>query len=387
MNQRIYLDYGATTPIDQRVISAMIPHLESTFGNPSSVHLYGQQAEKVLDDSRQMIADLLSVLSTEIIFTASGSESDNLAIRGGALARKEAKGCSRILISPIEHPAVSNTAEQLAAHHDFILETIPVDKKGRLLLQEFETLLDDDVALVSVMAANNEIGTLNPIREIGILCRKFNIPFHSDAVQYGAHYPMDLSKLPIDMVSLGAHKFYGPKGVGILYRRSGTPLIPVQTGGSQEFGLRASTENVPLIAGMAKAFQLVQEEAEQRAQHLSPLRDKIIQTVLEQIPESKLTGGDPDSRLPNHISFVFKGVDGNLLIQVLDSEGFACSSGSACKTGDPKPSSVLTYLGYSPEWALGSLRVTLGKDTSQSDVDQFLATLPVCIDRVREVVK
>jgi cysteine desulfurase len=262
-----------------------------------------------------------------------------------------------------------------------------VDNTGRILLEALETRLESDVALVSVMAANNEIGTLNPIREIGALCRERQIPFHSDAVQYGAHYQMDVTKLPVDMLSLGAHKFYGPKGVGALYVRSGTPIVPVQTGGSQEFGLRAATENVPLIAGMARAFQLVQEEASQRAKRLIPLRDKIIQEVLTKIPDSQMTGAVPDSRLPNHASFVFLDLDGNLLVQVLDSEGFACSSGSACKTGDPKPSSVLTHLDYSPEWALGSLRITLGKDTTQDEVNRFLQILPDCVQRVREATQ
>ena len=384
MNTLTYLDYGATTPIDERVLSVMLPHLESTYGNPSSVHLIGQQAQHTLDESRRIIAEILGALPEEIIFTSCGSESDNLALRGGAIARREVGDSNRILISPIEHPAVSNTAKQLAEQNNFDVETLPVDTYGRIILSELEDRLGDDIALISIMAANNEIGTLNPIQEIGSLCRKHKIPFHSDVVQYGAHFPLDVTRLPVDMLSLGAHKFYGPKGVGALYVRRGTPLVPVLTGGSQEFGLRAATENVPLIAGMAKAFQLVQEESSQRTKHLIPLRDKIIQDVITNIPDSQLTGADPDSRLPNHASFVFRGVDGNLLIQVLDSEGFACSSGSACKTGDPKPSSILTHLGYTAEWALGSLRITLGKDTTHSEVKRFLQILPDCVQRVRE---
>jgi len=384
MNTLTYLDYGATTPIDERVLSVMLPHLESTYGNPSSVHLIGQQAQHTLDESRRIIAEILGALPEEIIFTSCGSESDNLALRGGAIARREVGDSNRILISPIEHPAVSNTAKQLAEQNNFDVETLPVDTYGRIILSELEDRLGDDIALISIMAANNEIGTLNPIQEIGSLCRKHKIPFHSDVVQYGAHFPLDVTRLPVDMLSLGAHKFYGPKGVGALYVRRGTPLVPVLTGGSQEFGLRAATENVPLIAGMAKAFQLVQEESSQRIKHLIPLRDKIIQDVITNIPDSQLTGADPDSRLPNHASFVFRGVDGNLLIQVLDSEGFACSSGSACKTGDPKPSSILTHLGYTAEWALGSLRITLGKDTTHSEVKRFLQILPDCVQRVRE---
>lgn len=384
MKTQIYLDYGATTPIDPRVLSEMTPLLEGTFGNPSSLHFYGQKAEQVLDESRRSMANLIGAQPTEIIFTSCGSESDNLALRGGALARRARGGFNRILISPIEHPAVTITARQLAEHDGFAVETLPVDQTGRIELDQFEAQLGEDVALVSVMAANNEIGTLNPIHEIGALCRDKQVPFHTDAVQYAAHFPLDVAKTPLDMVSLGAHKFYGPKGVGALYLRSGTALRPVLTGGSQEFGLRAATENVPLIAGMARAFQLVYQEAGQRSQQLIPLRDRLIDEILRTIPDSRLTGAGPESRLPNHASFVFKGLDGNLLIQVLDSEGFACSSGSACKTGDPKPSSVLSHLGYSAEWALGSLRVTLGKDTQQEEIAKFLEILPACVERVRE---
>ena len=384
MNTHTYLDYGATTPIDERVLTVMHPHLKSTFGNPSSLHFWGQQAERVLEQSRRSMAALLGAEPDEIIFTSCGSESDNLALRGGAFARRNAGGWNRILISPVEHPAVTNTAIQLREQSGFEVDTLPIDKTGQILVQELESLLGSDVALVSVMAANNEIGTLNPIQEIGALCQEHQIPFHTDAVQYGAHFTMDVSKLPVDMISLGAHKFYGPKGIGALYVRRGTPLLPVQTGGSQEFGKRAATENVPLIAGMVKAFQLVQEEAAQRRDHLLSLRDEIIQKVLTAVPDSKLTGAPGNARLPNHASFVFLGLDGNLLIQVLDSEGYACSSGSACKTGNPKPSSVLTHLGYSPDWALGSLRITLGKDTTPEEVDQFLRILPGCVARVRE---
>lgn len=384
MNTHTYLDYGATTPIDERVLTVMLPHLKDTFGNPSSVHFWGQQAERVLAQSRRSMAQHLGAEPDELIFTSCGSESDNLALRGAAFARRKAADCNRILISPIEHPAVSNTAKQLQELSGFEVDILPVDNTGQVQVEKLESLLRADVALVSVMAANNEIGTLNPIQEIGTLCQEHQIPFHTDAVQYGAHYEMDVTKLPVDMISLGAHKFYGPKGIGALYVRRGTPLLPAQTGGSQEFGKRAATENIPLIAGMAKAFQLIQEETSQRREHLLSLRDEIIQTVLNTVPDSKLTGAQGNARLPNHASFVFLGLDGNLLIQVLDTEGYACSSGSACKTGNPEPSSVLTQLGYSPEWALGSLRITLGKDTTRKEIDQFLGILPDCVARVRE---
>ncbi len=382
--KNIYLDYAATTPIDERVIAAMLPHFEDNFGNPSSLHRFGQAAEKALDESRSSIAANLGASPSEIIFTSCGSESDNLAIRGTAFARREKYGSKHILISPIEHPAIQATVDQLVAIHGFEVSYLPVNRFGAVDYKNMKDLLPEDTALVSAMGANNEIGTINNIKEIAAICREQEIPLHTDAVQYGAHYKINVEKLGVDLLSLGAHKFYGPKGVGLLYVRTGTDLLPVMTGGSQEFGLRAATENIPLIVGMAEAFRLVQEEGPERKQHLVALRDQIIDFVLKEVPASQLTGGQSEGRLPNHASFVFKGLDGNLLVQVLDSEGFACSSGSACKTGDPKPSSVLTSLGYEPDWALGSLRVTLGKDTTRKEVDLFLDILPGCIQRVRE---
>jgi cysteine desulfurase len=384
MNSHTYLDFAATTPIDRRVIETMQPLFEDTFGNPSSLHFFGQQAETILEDARRSLAENLGAKAQEIIFTSCGSESDNLALRGTAFARREQGGYDQILISPVEHPAVQVTAQQLAEVHGFELVTLPVDSTGQVELDQVEDHLGDRTALVSVMGANNEIGTINPIAEIGTLCRQRGIPFHCDALQYAAHYPLLVEDLKVDLLSLGAHKFYGPKGVGLLYVRQGTPLAPIQTGGSQEFGLRAATENVPLIAGMARAYQLVQDESARRIAHLVPLRDRIISNVLQEIPGSQLTGAGLENRLPNHASFVFEDLDGNLLIQVLDSEGFACSSGSACKTGDPRPSSVLTTLGYTREWALGSLRVTLGKDTTADEINRFLDVLPGCVQRTRE---
>jgi cysteine desulfurase len=381
---RIYLDYAATTPVDDRVINAMLPFFQEKFGNPSSLHAFGQVSESALDESRRSIAANLGASPAEIIFTSCGSESDNLAIRGSAFARRKDQGFNHILISPIEHPAVQATVEQLANLHGFEIGYLATDQTGRVDVSQLEDQIREDTALVSVMAANNEIGTINPIQHIAALCRKKGIPFHSDAVQYGAHHQIDVNQLGVDLLSLGGHKFYGPKGVGVLYVRSGAQLLPTQTGGSQEFGLRAATENIPLIVGMAEAFRLVQLEGQKRREQAIALRDRIIHFVLEDIPDSQLTGGSGPERLPNHASFVFKDLDGNLLIQVLDSEGFACSSGSACKTGDPKPSSVLTHLGFPPHWSLGSLRVTLGKDTTPENVDQFLERLPDIIRRVRE---
>jgi cysteine desulfurase len=237
-------------------------------------------------------------------------------------------------------------------------------------------------ALVSVMYANNEIGTINPIAEIGEICQEHGVPLHTDAVQAAAYLPVNVQELKVDMLALGAHKFYGPKGVGALYVRKGTPILPVLTGGGQEFGLRAGTHNLPYIAGMAEAFQLAQSEREQRINTIKPLRDRIIGQVLEEIPNARLTG-DLNQRLPNHASFVFQGADGNALLMLLDMEGFACSSGSACKTGDPEPSDVLTTLGLRRDWALGSLRITLGTATSSAEVESFLAVLSLVVERAR----
>ena len=239
-----------------------------------------------------------------------------------------------------------------------------------------------ETALVSVIHANNEIGSLNPLAEIGAVCRAANVPLHTDAVQSAAHLPLNVQDLQVDMVSIGAHKMYGPKGMGVLYLRQGIPLLPMQTGGGQEDNRRAGTSNVPYIVGQAEALRLVVAEMEENNRHESVLRDRIIDKVLATIPESKLTG-HPSQRLPNHASFVFEGVDGNALLMMLDVEGFACSSGSACKTGNPEPSDVLTALGIAAEWALGSLRVTLGRQTTEAQVEAFLAVLPTLIERNR----
>jgi len=381
---KIYLDYAATTPVDSRVLERMLPYFNNIFGNPSSVHTFGQQAEAALETSREMVAQALNCRASEVIFTSCGSESDNLALRGAALAARKQRGANHILISPVEHHAVSKTAEQLADIYDFELEYLPVDETGMVHTDEVTARLRPDTAVVSVMHANNEIGTLNPIAEIGAVCREKNIPFHTDAVQGAAHLPVDVEQLNVDLLSIGAHKFYGPKGIGALYVRKGTSLVPAQTGGSQEFGLRAGTHNIPYIVGLAEAFRLAQEEHKERQEHLQPLRDQIIGHVLEEIPNSRLTG-HPEKRLPNHASFVFKDVDGNALLMMLDVEGFACSSGSACKTGDPEPSEVLKALGLERDWSLGSLRVTLGNPTNAEDAQAFLKKLPEIVQKARAI--
>jgi cysteine desulfurase len=382
LNQKVYLDYAATTPIDPRVVDKMTPYFNQIFGNPSSVHTFGQQAEAALEKARETIAGILNCDLEEVVFTSCGSESDNLALRGAAFAAREDRGANHLLISPVEHHAVTLTAEQLAKLHGFELEYLPVDQYGRVDPGQVAARLGEETAVVSVMYANNEIGTLNPISEIGKLCRNHGVSFHTDAVQAAAHLPIDVETLNVDMLAIGAHKFYGPKGVGALYVRKGTRLIPNQTGGGQEFGLRAGTSNIPYIVGMAEAFRLVQSQIDARQSHSQALRDRIISRVLEEIPDSRLTG-HPEQRLPNHASFVLHGLDGNALLMLLDVEGYACSSGSACKTGDPEPSEVLTSIGLSRDWALGSLRVTVGKDTRPDQVEGFLDALPQAVSQVR----
>ncbi len=381
---RIYLDYAATTPLDPRVLDAMLPYFNEKFGNPSSIHRYGQQAEAAVDSARETVASVLNCNPEEIVFTSCGSESDNLALRGGALAMHQNMGANWIFTSKAEHHAVSKTAEQLEKFYGFQVEWLDVDEHGMVTPEVVEKVIGSETALVSVMYANNEIGTINPVAEIAEICRRHNVRFHTDAVQAAAYLPVDVQAMGIDMMSLGGHKFYGPKGVGALYVRKGTPLVPALTGGGQEFGLRAGTQNVPYIVGFAEALRLTAEERESRTVKLKPLRDRIIGTVLEEIPDSCLTG-HPAARLPNHASFVFKNVDGNLLLTLLDAQGFACSSGSACKTGNPEPSDVMTAIGLPREWALGSLRVTLGVHTTTQQVDSFLKVLPGLVEKAKSL--
>jgi cysteine desulfurase len=378
----IYLDYAATTPLDPRVLEAMLPYFKDKFGNPSSIHLYGQQADGAIENARETVASILDCRPEEIVFTSCGSESDNLALRGVALAMREKTGANKIITSRAEHHAISKTADQLEQHYGFQVEWLEVDPHGMIYPETVEKKISKETALVSVMYANNEIGTINPIAEIASVSRDRGVPFHTDAVQAAAYLSLGVDSLEVDLLSLGAHKFYGPKGVGALYIRKGTPIIPIQTGGGQESGRRGGTQNVPYIVGFAEALRLTAKENEQRAAHVQPLRDRIIGTILEEIPNTMLTG-HPSQRLPNHASFSFKNVDGNLLLTLLDAAGFACSSGSACKTGNPEPSEVMTAIGLVRDWGLGSLRITLGAGTTPDIVDLFLKTLPRLVERAR----
>ncbi len=302
------------------------------------------------------------------------------------MAMRSRNNARWLITSKAEHPAVSKTADQLERLYGFQVEWLDLDEHGMVLPEAVEKAICSETALVSVMYANNEIGTINPIKEIAEVCHRKGVLFHTDAVQAGAYLPVDVQLLGVDLLSLGGHKFYGPKGVGALYVRKGTPLASSQTGGGQEFGFRAGTQNVPYIVGFAEALRLTTEEREQRTTHVQPLRDRIIGTVLEEIPESRLTG-HPEMRLPQHASFAFRNADGNLLLTLLDAAGFACSSGSACKTGNPEPSEVMNAIGLIREWGLGSLRITLGSGSTPEHVDALLAILPSLVEKARKIQK
>jgi cysteine desulfurase len=381
--KQVYLDHAASTPVDPEVLQSMLPFFSQEYGNPSSIHRWGQRAEAAVENARGLIADILKCTPDEIVFTGCGSESDNLALRGAAHAAARQRHARHILTTPVEHHAILRTAQQLAAD-GYDLELLPVDEFGQVSVDDLDRRLRPDTAAVSIIYANNEIGTINPIAELAAVCHNRGIPLHTDAVQAASQLELDLSEISVDMLSIGAHKFYGPKGVGALFVRKGTPLDPSQTGGSQESGLRAGTHNVPLIVGMASALRLTADTLEEHAQQYRRLRDLLIRGVTDTIPEARLTG-HPSQRLPNHASFVFHGIDGNQLLAALDLLGFGCSSGSACKTGDPEPSDVLTAIGLPRDWALGSLRVTVGRSTTEDDIEAFLEVLPGVVERSRRV--
>ena len=380
-----YLDYAATTPLDDKVLEGMLPYMRDDFGNPSSVHSWGRRAEWAVELARESIASGLGCLPEELVFTSGGSESDNLALRGIAFGAQSSKAANHLLISPIEHDAIRNTAFELANRNGFELEMLPVDSFGRVDPDDLRKRIRPKTAVVSVIYGNNEIGTVNPISALSAVAREHQVPFHSDALQATCQLPTQIADLGVDLLSIGAHKFYGPKGVGALYVRDGTSLRALQTGGSQEHGLRAGTHNVPLIVGMAQAHEIAMERHKTDAEKFRLLRDRIIVGVENAIPGAQLTG-HPQERLPNNASFVIEGIDGNSLLAALDLEGFACSSGSACKTGDPEPSDVLLALGLEPELAHGSLRVSVGRQTEETEVDEFLDALQITVARLRSQV-
>ena len=378
---RIYMDYAATTPVDPRVVEAMLPYFGERFGNPSSIHGFGREASHAVEDAREAIASVLNCTPAEIVFTSCGTESDNLALRGATLDGRR----RHLVISPVEHHAVGRTAAILHDHLGLAVSVVPVDEYGMVEPARVAEALRDNTALVSVMYANNEVGTIQPIAEIGEVAHARSALVHTDAVQAAGQLPLDVKALGVDMLALSAHKFYGPKGVGALYVRQGIDLVPSQSGGGQEQGRRAGTSNVAFIVGMAKALELAYAELEAHTAHYCRLRDRLIAGVLARVADARLTG-HPERRLPNNASFALKHVDGNALLMHLDLKGIAASSGSACLVGTPEPSEVLTAMGYPPEWALGGLRLTVGRHTTEADVDEVIEVLPDVVERVRAVV-
>ena len=364
----VYLDHSASTPVDPRVVEAMLPYFGEVYGNPSSVHRAGRRAEQAVEDARETVARCLNCRPSEIVFTGGGSESDNLALRGVAWVARQRSGRDHLVTTPVEHSAVSNTVDQLAAVMGFAQTVLPVDSAGRVAAADLGAALTPATSLVSIIYANNEVGTIQPIAALAAVARERGVVFHTDAVQAGGQLSLDVQALGVDLLSLSAHKFYGPKGVGLLYVRDGVELLPSQSGGSHEDGRRAGTQNTAGIVGLAAALALAYDELDARVTHYAAQRDRLIDGILSAVPGVALTG-DVVNRLPSHASFVFDGIDGNALLMHLDLKGVAASSGSACKVGNPEPSSVLLAMGYSEAAARGSLRLTVGLHTTAEDVD------------------
>ncbi len=380
----IYLDHAATTAVDPRVVEAMLPYWTQHYGNASSIYRLGREAHHALDRSRQTVADILNCTPNEIIFTSCGTESDNLALRGVAFERRQRLKKNHIITSPVEHHAIGHTVEQLEKQFGFEVTFVPVDRYGMVDPVDVQRAIRPDTAIISIMYANNEVGTIQPIAAIGEIARAHKIPFHTDAVQAGGALSLDVKDLGVDLMSLSAHKFYGPKGVGLLYARRGVPFLAMQTGGSHERNRRAGTENVAYIVGLATALKLTQDEMQATNARITALRDRLIAGVLARIPDSQLSG-HPTQRLPNSASFLFKYIEGESILLNLDLLGVAASSGSACTSGSLEPSHVLTAMGFSHEIAHGSLRLTLGKDNLDEDIDYVLEILPNIVDKLRQM--
>jgi cysteine desulfurase len=386
MTGPIYLDYAATTPVDERVVAAMQPFWASEWGNPSTVYGPGRRARRALDDARDRVAQLLNCRANEIVFTGCGSESDNLAIKGAAMAAAERRGARHVVTTTIEHHAVLHACEWLERYLGFEVTYLDVGDDGRVEPATVRAAVRPDTALVSIMYANNEIGTLEPIAEIAHAVKAANpaTVVHTDAVQAGGLLAMDVQELGVDLLALSGHKFYAPKGVGLLFVRRGTPLVHLLSGGGQERGVRAGTENVAGIVGMATALELAYAELPTRVGHVRRLRDRLIAEVPALVPGARLTG-HPTRRMPNSASFVIPDADGESLLLNLDQERIYASSGSACTSGSLEISHVLRAIRLPEAEARGSLRLTTGVMTDDAEIDRLLAVLPDVVARVREV--
>lgn len=383
----VYLDHSATTPVCAEALAAMQPYFSEHFGNSSSLHSFGRDAAAALDAARAAVACELGARPNEIVFTACGTESDNLALRGAAFAmRKRNPAKTHLITAHAEHHAVEGTLHQLRDLFGFELTELPVDGHGFVDPDDVRRAIGPNTALVSVMAANNEVGTLQAVGDIGAICRERGVLFHSDAVQCPAYMALDVKQLNLDFMALSAHKFYGPKGVGIMYIRDGAPYVPTNTGGGHERGRRAGTVNVAGAVGAAAALKYVAKRRDVQSARLQALRDQLIAGILADVPDVRLSG-HLQQRLPHHASLLFKDVDGEMLLMALDVEGIAVSTGSACTSGNPEPSAVLVSMGIAREWALGGLRLTLGYDSTEADIDDVLQIVPKCVERVRRAMQ
>jgi len=380
-SKKIYLDYAATTPVDLKIIKAMIPYFTEKFGNAASLHSFGQEAKDALEKSREIVALALGAKPREIIFTSSATESNNLALKGVALANKN-KG-RHIIISSIEHPCIMESAKWLASQ-GFEVTKLKVDKYGLVDPDDVKRAVRRDTVLVSIIHASNEIGTIEPIEEIGKICREKRIYFHTDAAQSFGKISLEVNKMKIDLLTASSHKMYGPKGAACLFVRQGVKIEPFLHGGGHEFSLRSSTVNVPAIVGFAKAVEICQKEMEKEADRLIKLRDRLIKSILEKIPHSRLNGHQK-RRLPNNANFWFSLIEGESIVMQLDSYGIAVSTASACSSPKLEPSHVLLAIGLKPQEAHGSLRLSLGRWTEEEDIDYLLEVLPKVIKKLRKI--
>ena len=377
--KRIYLDYAATTPVHPDVLQTMLPYFTESYGNPSSIHYFGQDAKVSMERARESVAALINARPEEIVFTSGGSEADNLAIKGVAFALEE-KG-KHIITSAIEHHAVLESLHFLEKR-GFRVTYLPVDRYGVVDPRDVEAAIADDTILISIMYANNEVGTIQPIGEIGAIAKQRGVYLHTDAVQAVGHVPIDVNEMNIDLLSTSAHKLYGPKGVGALYVRKGTRLVSLIHGGEQERRRRASTENIPGIVGFGKAAEIALGEMVKESVRITALRDRLIEGLVTRIDDARLNG-HPTQRLPNNVNVSVKYIEGESMLLNLDMEGIGASTGSACSSGTLEPSHVLLALGLSHEEAHGSLRFSLGRESTDEDVDRVLEVLPPIVSKLR----
>jgi cysteine desulfurase len=380
MRKKIYLDYAATTPIDPRALKAMLPFLKEKFGNTMSLHSFGQEAKEALEESREIIADFIGAKPNEIIFTSSATESNNLALKGIAFANKE-RG-NHIIISSIEHPCVMESAKWLESQ-GFEITRLKVDKYGLVEPRDVKKAIKKGTILVSVMHANNEIGTIEPIEEIGRICKKRGVYFHTDAAQTFGKIPIDVKRLNVNLLTASSHKIYGPKGAAILYIKEGTKISPLLHGGGHEMGLRSSTVNVAAIVGFAQATKIAKREMKREGKRLRKLKEKLIKGILK-IKGSHFVG-HPEKSLPNIANFWFEGIEGESIVIELDLMGICASTGSACSSEKLEPSHVLLACGLKPWQAHGSLRLSLGRWTKEKDIDYLLKILPGIVEKLRKI--